>query len=179
MKKCTEYTLGKTIISSEYDDMPIDDMYGTYDQKYAEGCIVRADGTFYEDHIDDDDYEPGHIRNELSFFHPADNGEKIGSSEYRKCALQDYQRMCDYNNNHWSYLVIVVKTHITTDLGLTDSVTSTLYSVESDGRKDYLKKIIDDLKNDVKAQLKKMGFTYEEINNSVDNAELKKGECYL
>jgi hypothetical protein len=181
MKKCTEYTLGKTIISSTYDEFSVGDFdfYGTYDQKYTEGCIVRADGSFYEDHLEDDDYKPGHIRNELSFFHPADNGEKFGTPEYRKYALQDYQRMTDYNNNHWSYLVVKVETKINTDSGLSDGVFETLSSVESDGGKEYFKEIIDDLKSEVKAQLYKMGFSEEEINQSLDNSELKKGECYL
>ena len=179
MKKCTEYTLGKTIVSSEYDDMPMDDVYGTYDNKYTEGCIVRSDGSFYEDHLEDEKYEPGHIRNELSFFHPADNGEKLGSPEYRKYALRDYERMCDYNDNQWSYLVIRVTTHINTDSGLSGSVSDILSSVESDGGKEYFKEIIDDLKSEVKVQLCKMGFSDDEINQSVDNAETKKGEMYL
>ena len=179
MKKCTEYTLGKTVLSTEDDEYPMDDIYGTYDNKYTEGCIVRADRSFYEDHIEDDEYEPGHIRNELSFFHPADNGEKLGSPEYRKYALQDYQRMCDYNDNHWSYLVIRVETKINTDSGLSDSVFETLSSVESDCSKGDMTEIIDDLKTRVKYQLQKMGFSDDEINQSLDNAEKKKGEVYL
>jgi hypothetical protein len=188
MKKCTEYTLGKTIISSEYDDMPMDDIYGTYDQKYTEGCIVRADGTFYEDHIEEtnkenDDgyplYEVPTIRGEYSFFHPADNGEKFGTEEYRKYAMQDYQRMVDYNNSEWCYLVLKVETTITTNTGLTDTVFATLCNVESDQGKEELNAIIDELKSEVKDQLCKMGFSYDEINQSVDNAETKKGEMYL
>jgi len=87
--------------------------------------------------------------------------------------------MVDYNNNHWSYLVLIVETTINTDSGLTDSVFDTIGGVESDGGKNYLKEMIADLKTGFKQQLLKMGFSDEEINQSVDNAETKKGEVYL
>ena len=186
MKKCTTYTLGKTIISSEYDKYPMDDIYGTYGNKLKPGCIIRADGKFYEDipeDNEDDDgypiYEVPKIRGEYSFFYPSDTGEKIGTSGYRKYALENYKRMCDYQNNHWSYLVIKCETFINTDSGLSDSVFDTLCSVESDGGKEYIKEIIDDLKSNVKGQLEKTGFSKDEINLSIDNSETKKGEMYL
>jgi len=179
MKKCTTYTLGKTIISSEYDDMAMDDIYGTYGNKYQEGCIIRADGTFYEDHINDDEYEPEAMRHEFSFFYPSDNGEEMGTPDYRKYALENYQRMTDYNNQHWSYLVIKCETFIHTDSGLSDSVFDTLSSVESDGSEEYLAEIIEDLKSNVKDQLVKMGFSEDEIKTSFDDIQKKKGEMYL
>ena len=186
MKKCTTYTLGKTVISSEYDEIQDFGMYGTYGNTLKPGCIIRADRTFYEDipedNKDDDGYpiyEVPTIRGEYSFFYPADNGEKIGTEEYRKYALQEYQRVRDYNNNRWSYLVLMVETFINTDSGLSDSVFDTIGRVESDGGKDYFNEMIDDLKSSVKDQLIKMGFSDEEINLSVDNSENKKGEMYL
>jgi hypothetical protein len=180
MKKCTTYILGKTIISSEYDDTPMDDIYGKYGNTLKPGCIIRYEKEFYEDIIDKEDYEIPLLNNgECSFFYPADNGEKIGTDEYKKYALLNYQRMEDYNNNHWSYLIIRCETFVHTDSGLSDGVFDTLSSVESDGEKEYLKEIIDELKNNVKYQLKNMGFSEDEINQSVDNPETKKGEMYL
>ena len=167
-------------MSSGYDEISDFDNYGSYGHKFEPGCIVRADGSFYEDHITDDEYEPSTLRNgEYSFFYPAENGEKIGTDEYRKYAKRDYQRMVDYNNNHWSYLVLIVETTINTDSGLSDSVSDTIGGVESDGGVDYLKEMVDDLKTGVKSQLSKMGFSDDEINLSVNNAETKKGEMYL
>ena len=179
MNKLTEYTLGKTVISSICDEFSDFEQYGTYGKKYRPGCIVRADGSFYEDHLENEEYEPKHIRNELSFFYPPDNGEKIGTELYRKYAKEDYSRMNAFNNQHWSYLVLAVETTINTDSGLTDSVFDTIGGVESDGGKNYLKEMIADLKTGFKQQLLKMGFSDEEINQSVDNAETKKGELYL
>ena len=69
MKKCTTYTLGKTVISSEYDEFSDFDMYGKYGDKVKPVCIIRGDNTFLEDHVDDDDYDmPLGRFGEYSFF---------------------------------------------------------------------------------------------------------------
>jgi hypothetical protein len=179
MKKCTEYTLGKTIISSEYDQDGNHDYYGTYGDKYKPGCIVRADDSFYEDHINDDEYEPETMHREYSFFYPTDTGEKIGTELYRKYALENYKRVEDLNSNQWCYIGLIAETTVHIDGTLSDTISDALWGIESDSGKDYLNSTIDELKESVKEQLRALGFSDEEINASVDNAETKKGEMYL
>jgi hypothetical protein len=178
MKKCTEYTLGKTIVSSVIDEYADESDYGSFGNKYEPGCIVRADNSFYEDHINDDEYEPGIMRHEYSFYYPPDNGEDIGTADYKKYAKEDYKRMTDYNNNQWSYLVLKVETSIHSDMGLSH-VFAIIGNIESDYGRDGLNEHISELKAQIRYQLCKMGFSDDEINQSVDNSELKKGECYL
>jgi hypothetical protein len=178
MQKLTTYVIGKTTLSTDYDNVTDDDVYGSYGNEYLPGCIIRSDNTFFEDHIDDDDYEPNTILREYSFFYPPDNGEKPGTPDYRKYALQDYKRS-SCQGETWGYLVVKCETQITTDTGMSDMVSDILCGVESDGDKDYFRDIVNDLKSDVKHQLSKFGFTDDEINQSVDNAVKKKGELSL
>lgn len=172
MKKCTEYTIGKTRIIQEYDPDPDTSYLGEYSNKYQPGCIIRADGTFYEDHINDEEYEPPEMNREYSFFIPPDNGEKIGSAEYRKYAIQDYELMEGLNNNQWTFIILTVKTHITTNTGLSDTIQNSLCGIADHWDKesrDHKEEVIRDLIGENKTELLKMGFSEDEIKESLDN----------
>ena len=174
MKKCTEYTLGKTRIIKKPDYHADDSYLGVYGSVLKPGCIIRADESFYEDHIDDDDYEPGLIPREHSFFYPPDTGEKIGTPEYKKCALLDYQVVEDLNNQQWGFISLTVSTTVFADVGLTDEISNSLYGIEDHWDKDsndYHREVVDDLKHEVKVQLLKMGFSDQEIDESFKDAE--------
>ncbi len=177
MKKCTEYTLGQTIITKKWD-YDVDTSYlGEYTDKYQPGCVVRYDRSFYEDHIDDDEYEPVRMNNhEYSFFMPPDNGVKPGTDEYRTYALQDYDLMEDLNNSQWGYVGIIVSTTITTDTGLSDDIFDSLWGIEDhfDKKSDkYIDETIGDCKSAVKTQLLKMGFNENEIEESFKDAKME------
>ena len=86
-------------------------------------------------------------------------------------ALEDCRRLEALNNGQWSYLIISVETMITTDTGLSDEIWNSLSGVESDGGKDYINEIIQDLKAQNKEELLKMGFSEKEIDESLNNAE--------
>jgi len=174
MKKCTEYTLGKTRIIKKPDYRADDSYLGVYGSVLKPGCIIRTDKSFYEDHIDDDDYEPGLIPREHSFFYPPDTGEKIGTPEYKKCALLDYQVVEDLNNQQWGFISLTVSTTVFADVGLTDEISNSLYGIEDHWDKDsndYHREVVDDLKHEVKVQLLKMGFSDQEIDESFKDAE--------
>jgi hypothetical protein len=174
MKKCTTYTLGQTTIK-RVPDYDADTSYlGEYTDKYQPGCIVRYDHSFYEDHIDDEEYEPQKPRREYAFFMPPDSGEKIGTELYRKYALEDYNLMEGLNESQWMYVGIVVTTVIKTDTGLSDDVFNSLWGIEDHFDKesqDYHKEVIEDNKAEVKNQLLEMGFKDEEIEESFRNAK--------
>jgi hypothetical protein len=213
MKKCTEYTLGKTIISSECDEYPDYSYLGEYTEKIGPGVIIREHDEFYEripvemerDYdgrfLGKKEPEYSTYRNgEYSGFKPCNHIpfnpkdwahvsrkdksaviKQYGSLENASYAyaMADYKRMESLNNGHWSYICLTVETTMTTNTGISSVISDSLCGIESDSGDDYFKEIISELKENVKAQLRKMGFSDDEINQSVDNAETKKGEMYL
>ena len=212
MKKCTEYTLGKTVLSTEYDEYPDSSYLGEYTEKIGPGVIIRDHNEFYEKipvemerdydgkFIGKKEPEYSTTRNEYSGFKPCNHipfDKKNWSHVSRKdksavikqygslenasyaYAMSDYNRMESLNNGHWSYICIMVETTVTTNTGMVDTIRESLCGIESDSGKDYINEIISDLKYQVKDQLRKMGFSDDGINASVDNAETKKGEMYL
>lgn len=174
MKKCTTYTIGKTTIKKEIDTDPDTSYLGEYGMELKPGCIIRIDKSFYEDLQDDYDKEDHYIRGEYPYFYPPDNGEKPGTPDYKKYALQDYQVMCDLDNSQWTFIGITVKTHISTDTGISDDIVNSLWGIEDywdEDSRSYHNEVIADLKYENKVELLKMGFSEKEIDESLNNAE--------
>jgi hypothetical protein len=150
---------------------------GEYGNTYKPGCVIRGDRTIYEDHLNDEVYDPPTMSREYSFFYPPDNGEIPGTDKYRECALQDYQNMENLNNSQWTYAGIIVKTVINTDMGISDTIQNSLWGIEDhfdEDSKSEMARIIEDLKEDNKADLLKMGFSSEEIDQSLNGAEIRE-----
>ena len=174
MKKCINLSIGKTTVTQEPDTDPDTSYLGEYGEKYKPGCVICGDRTIYEDHTDDDDYDPPRMNREYSFFYPPDNGEIPGSDSYRKCALEDYDNMEDLNNSQWTYVGITVKTAINTDMGISDTIQNSLWGIEDHWDKDskaHIRDTIEELKQENKIELLKMGFPEKEIDESLNNAE--------
>ena len=173
MKKCVNLSIGQTIITKEPDNDPDTSYLGEYGEKIKPGCIIRYDREIYEDIADNEDYEIIHLNREYSFFYPPDNGEKPGTPEYKKYALQDYDNMEALNNSQWSFIGIVVKTEIKTDIGISDIIQSSLWGIEDHWNKDsrdYHNTVIGELKEENTDQLLKMGFKLEDIEKSFNDA---------
>ena len=178
MKKCTEYTIGETRIIQEYDPDPDTSYLGEYGNALKPGCIIRINKTFYEDVPDDYDKEDHYIRGEYPYFYPPDNGEKPGSEEYRKYALQNYENMEDLSNSQWTFIILSARTTITTNTGLTDHIQNSLCGIEDHWDKDsadYKKEVVADLISENIAELENMGFSLDEIKKSTDNPVYPKG----
>ena len=173
MKKCVNLSIGQTIITKEPDNDPDTSYLGEYGEKINPGCIIRYDREIYEDIADNEDYEIIHLNREYSFFYPPDNGEKPGTPEYKKYALQDYDNMEALNNRQWSFIGIIVKTEIKTDIGISDIIQSSLWGIEDHWNKDsrdYHNTVIGELKEENTDQLLKMGFKLEDIEKSFNDA---------
>jgi hypothetical protein len=187
MKKCVTLTLGETTIKKEPDYDADTSYLGEYGNKLKPGCYIRSHKKFYEDITDDDDIPNYYDRNEFNFFYPSDQGVEIGSEDYRKYAMQNYELIEGLNNQEWYYIGIVVKTEIiamiqnltdkTKYTEISDTIISSLYGIEygiSNNEytdESYIKETIKDLLSEQKDQLLKMGFSDKEIEQSFKGAK--------
>jgi hypothetical protein len=188
MKTCINLTIGTTTITKKTDTDPDTSYLGEYGQTVKPGCIVRKDTTFFED-IPEDwntwDIKEAHqmYDHEYPYFYPPDNGEKPGNPDYKKYALQDYQNMEDLNNSQWCFIGITVKTEVIGKIPsikdggkyteISDQIINSLWGIEDHFDKDskaYIADTIEDLKEENKAELLKMGFSEKEIDDSLNNA---------
>lgn len=91
-------------------------------------------------------------------------------------------RRKEYENGHFGFIGIIVRTeligHIDTNPGkyfeMSDNVITSLWGIESDSGKDHIEEIIQEMKSENKSELLKMGFSSEEIDQSLNNAETKE-----
>lgn len=177
MKKCVDLSIGTTTVIRQIDTDPDTSYLGEYGDTPKPGCLIIQDQKIYEEVINDEDYEFPERSDNYRFFYPPDNGEIPGTDKYREYALQDYQTMEDLNNSQWTYAGIIVKTVINTDMGISDTIQNSLWGIEDhfdEDSKNEMARIIEDLKEDNKADLLKMGFSSEEIDQSLNNAETKE-----
>ncbi len=91
-------------------------------------------------------------------------------------------RRKEYEAGHFGFIGIIVRTeligHIDQNPGkyfeISDNVITSLWGIESDSGKDHIEEIISDLKSENKAELLKMGFSSDEIDQSLNTAETKE-----
>lgn len=94
-----------------------------------------------------------------------------GACETIEQAMQDYNRMMDYERGNWWSQGIKATAEIhTSDDGkhwLINHISSGgLYGIESDDDDDYIETIREEQVDDVKALLLEFGFSQDEINNA-------------
>lgn len=187
MKKCINLSIGTTTIAKKLDTDPDTSYLGEYGDTPKPGCLIIQDQKIYEEVINDEDYEFQGRSHNYRFFYPPDNGEIPGSDMYRKCVLEDYQNMEDLNNSQWTFIAIIVKTEIVGKIPsikdggkyteISDHIINSLWGIEDHFDKDskaYIEETINELKGDNKTELLKMGFSESEIDQSLNNAEIKE-----
>jgi hypothetical protein len=178
------------------DTYPDTSCLGEYTDELTDGIIVRRDNEFYEKlpremerdndgrFIGKGDFIeplPEQLR-EFRGFKPYAGGEKIGTKEYYKYGMRDYERMEGLNNGNWYYIGIMAKAKIgiSFDGGLTykiDEITSGgLWGIESDSDKKYIKEVENEELQDLKRTLAAYGFGRSVIAKKLnrDNVEIKE-----
>ena len=187
MKKCINISIGQTTIKKEPDYDADSSYLGEYGSKLKPGCYIRSHEKFYEDITEDDDIPGSYGHHEYNFFYPSDQGVEIGTEEYKKYALQNYEIMEGLNNNQWGYIGITIKTEIVANIPnpkdktkyteMSDNIVSSLWGIEYGitnneyTDKGYIEETIKDLLSEQKDQLLKMGFSDSEIEQSFKDAE--------
>lgn len=173
MKKIFSITIKKTM------DTDADTSFiGEYTDTQEEGVIDRNAGEFIEKIKD---YEAPSKNREYRFFKPYVGEEKVGTPEYYKYGMQDFERMESLNKGDWYFMGVtaVAEVGISLDGGKTwklDKLTSGgLWGIESDSG-EHIKEEANNQLEDLKAYLKEYGFTKTQIDTAFKT--IKESEAY-
>jgi hypothetical protein len=157
-------------ILHDYDDNSDTSFFGECSDVVKPGCIIRSSRMFIED-LPDDEHLPEKGR-EYRFFHPSDSGETVGSDNYRKYALQNYDRMEQLNNGYFHYIGISAEAKVLTSYDGKNWLINTLSSgglwgIESDSDSEYINEVQSEQLSELKDVLIEYGFTEQEINEKL------------
>lgn len=116
---------------------------------------------------------------EYRFFNPNFENYRGDTPEnIREYTRQDYERMERLNAGDWMYIGIQAEASVTVPSGqssVESEITSgSVWGVESDGGKEYLKSIEQDELADLRGQLKLLGFSTRSISTAFKNVEQKE-----
>ena len=134
--------INKIVLIQEVDTNPDFSYLGKYTDELTEYCIVRKFGEFYCKLTDEQKEEIPERGREYRAFISENNGEKEGTEDFFKYALQNYERMESYNSQEWWYIGIGAKAQIEVG-GILQNITSgSLFGIESDSDKGYIKEVV-------------------------------------
>ena len=175
MQKTVDIILEKTRVVRHPDDFEDFSTLGEYTDEMEPGYIFRGNRPVFVEDWPEDTERPDKGR-EWRCFIPPDNGEEIGTADYRKYALEDYERMEAFQRGEWTYITIYVSSVITANIGgdgdfLTNTICSSLSGIENDCDQMDIDGTIAELKAEQYASLKKIGFSEEEIEKSFSGCE--------
>jgi hypothetical protein len=106
------------------------------------------------------------------FFIPCAGGEKWPSGEFKKYALQDFKRMEELNKGYWYFIGIRAEASIQLVGDLTQKITSGgLWGINSDAGEEYFTEVEGEQRNELRDELKAIGFTERQITKAFINCE--------
>jgi hypothetical protein len=122
---------------------------------------------------------------ELPYFNPSFNyvdasgnlREGMTAAEVRKYVRQDYDRMESLNNGSWSFIGIVAECEIEAIVDgkpYTTELHASVWGIESDSDRDYLKSTEDEQLADIRSQLGEYGFSSRAISQAFKFIERKE-----
>lgn len=121
---------------------------------------------------------------ELPYFNPSFNyvtkdgkaADGLTPEDVRKYVRQDYERMERLSNGSWSFVGIVANCEIEAIVDAkpyTTELTASLWGIESDSDRDYIKTTEDEQLAEIRGQLKEYGFTSRQVSAAFRNVERK------
>lgn len=108
-------------------------------------------------------------RHEYRYFVAAMSGEDTGNPE---SVEQDYRRMEDYNRNEWCMLGITAVAQVSLNGVIQTIHSGGIWGIESDSDKDYLEEMAQEQLNELREQLKAIGFKANQIDNAFSHVEM-------
>ena len=166
---------------------------GEYTDELKEGVIVRRDNEFYEKlpcEMERDENGKfcgkGDFLNplpergrEFRGFKPAAGGEKIGTPEYYKYGMQDYERMAGLERGDWCYFGVSAQAQVGVSLngGKSFNVetirSAGLWGIESDSEQSYFDEVMGEELAELKGLLEAYGFGRSVVAKAIKAAEWK------
>jgi acetolactate synthase regulatory subunit len=117
-------------------------------------------------------------RNSFELFNPNhDNYQGLPDAEIRKYCWQDYERMESLSNGSWSFLGIVAECEVEVIVDgkpYTTELHASLWGIESDSDREYLKTTEGEQIADIRSQLKEYGFSTRAISQAMKSIERKE-----
>lgn len=118
-------------------------------------------------------HECPHYSRECNYFRPYAGGEPEGTDNFIEYGKQDYKRMEGLNNGNWCFIGITAKAEIKTENGILQTITSGgLWGIGSDD-KEYVDQVDKEQLENLKQELKSLGFTVKAINKAFLNVEIE------
>ena len=119
-------------------------------------------------------HECPHSSREYNYFKPYAGGEPEGTDNFIEDGKQDYKRMEGLNNGNWCFVGITAKAEIQTGSGILQTITSGgLWGIESDADKEYIDQVDKEQLENLKQELKSLGFKTREIDKAFLNVEIE------
>jgi hypothetical protein len=122
---------------------------------------------------------------ELPYFNPSFNyvdsvgnlREGMTAEEVRKYVRQDYDRMEGLNNGSWSFIGVVAECEIEAIVDgkpYTTELNASLWGIESDSDREYLKSTENEQLADIRGQLREYGFSTRAISQAMKSIVRKE-----
>ena len=152
-------------VVSKVDECPDISFIGEYTDTPDQWNIVADTGEFC---IDTTDFLLKK-RSRLRFFKPYAGGALPGTPEYKKYAMQDFQRMQAYQNHDFCFIGIIAKAQIWNPITEIINVVHSggIWGVESDSNKKYLETLANEQIDQLKTELSSLGFGSRAITYAI------------
>jgi hypothetical protein len=169
--------IGEIRIVHGTDNDPDLSYLGTYTDSLTDGIIVRKYGQFYEDLSEIEEIPTKST--EYRGFKPSNMRESENDPNYKKYAIQDYERMEQINNGNVGFICISAEAEVLTSTDRKNWLINTLssgglYGIESDSDNSYIESVEKEELDQLKEVLKEYGFTEKQINKSFENISNKE-----
>jgi hypothetical protein len=112
-------------------------------------------------------------RHSFEYFKPYAVGEKPGSPEYKKYAMQDFERLEGLSRGSWCFIGIIAKAQISVNGTLQTIASGGLWGIESDSGKDFIEETEKEELSDLSKNLSALGFGKRAIAYAMKNVERK------
>lgn len=179
-KKEEQPTIEKIWIEHILDIDADTSFYGKFTNELDDGVIVREFDEFWENLDDEQKEDAENTRGrEYKGFKPYAGGEKVGTKDYYKYGLQDYERMEMLNKGDFYFIGIVANCKVKYPIGqssfrLENFSSSGIWGIESDSGENDLDEMGKNELENLKFHLEKMNINISNFDELAKEVEIKE-----